>query len=357
MYKETNLFDYFGEDFWIRPKEILKPIEETPRPQRFRKIIRDYRAINQAQQWEYNLLFKILDSSILALNPPDGYKKTGRPSIPISEKLKICCIKQYNMKGARRSVHHIESAKNSGYLFVPNISNNYFNRMNEYMKDESLTPYFQQLINILSEPLINQEGCFAIDGSGFKVGYGKRKYKDIRTDETAKREYIGLHITAGIKTKIIPHAIVAKGYEHDNNFFKPLVLKTKEIFNADFKELYADPGYLDEENFKLCDSLGIKAYIKPKENTIIHKLGNPVWNNSIDRYMKDLELKENRRYTLRNNVEATFHMIKAVLSDYLRHKRFNGRVNEVLCRVVCHNIRCLIYSYVKREIKFPFENN
>jgi len=349
---DKNLNNFFNEDFWDNPKETQLTLPEAHKPERLRDIHRDFKVINKAQQWEKKLFLKILDCAIQTINIPNGYKGTGRPSIPLSEKLKICCIKQYNLKGARRTVYDIEYAKTSGFLFVPTISENYFNRINEYLRDESLTPYLQKLIQTLSEPLIHKEHFFAIDGTGFKIATGKIRYKDIRTDKKAKGGYIGLHIIAGIKSKIIPHAIASKGYEHDNNFFKPLVSEANKIF--EIKELYADGAYFSQKNFNLCHSLKIKAYIKPREDAILKKFGNSVWNNSIDRYMNDLEKGDERRYTLRANVECAFHMIKSVFSDVLRHKTFEGRINELLSRIVCHNIRCLVYAYFKEDIKFPF---
>ena len=335
------------EDFWDN-----FTLEEPLEPKRVREVIRDYNVINAAQQWERRIFFKILDAAIMFMSIPDGYKGTGRPSIPLQEKLKICCIKQYNMRGARRSVYDVETARNNGYLFVPKISNNYFNRINDYMKDEELTPYLQQLIHVLSEPYAGLEKNFAVDGSGMKTSYGKYSYRYIRKDKKEKRKYIGLHLITGGNSKIVPYAIVSKGYKHDNNFFKPLVRETLKLF--EIKEIYGDSAFFDDSNQKFCHAHGIKEYIKPKKNTILHKFGKEIWNNSIDRYMKDLHLGENRRYTLRNNVESCFFMVKSVFLDFLRHKTFSGRVNEALTRVACHNIRVLVYGYFKKEIKFPF---
>ena len=47
-------------------------------------------------------------------------------------------------------------------------------------------------------------------------------------------------------------------------------------------------------------------------------------------------------YHKRSNVESTFSMIKAKFRDHVRSKSDTALVNEVLCKIICHNICCLI---------------
>src|SRR3989344_2546393 len=346
---DHNLWEF---DFWNKPTELDKQLPIQNFPNRYREINRDYDLINQSHQWEPRYFLKILNETINLLSLPDGYKGTGRPSVPVSEKLKVCCIKQFNLKGGRRTVHHIESARAMGYLFIPNISENYFNMINNYTKDSSLTQYLQKLIILLAEPLAKKSYYFAVDGTGFKIGYGKKNYCSIRTDKDSKREYIGLHAIADVESHIIPYAIVSKGHVHDNNFFKPLIKKTNETFTI--KEVYAVPAYLSKNNVEFCKALNIASYLKPKSNTVIKGLKNSAWRSSIERYYQDEKRKQYRRYSLRSNIESAFHMIKSVNTDILRHKTFEGRVNELLARIVCHNIRCLVTAYFKGDIDLPF---
>jgi hypothetical protein len=44
----------------------------------------------------------------------------------------------------------------------------------------------------------------------------------------------------------------------------------------------------------------------------------------------------------RSNVESTFSKIKAKFRDHVRSKPDVAMINEVLCKVICHNICCLI---------------
>ena len=59
-------------------------------------------------------------------------------------------------------------------------------------------------------------------------------------------------------------------------------------------------------------------------------------------------------YHKRSNVETTFHMIKAKFGDRLRSKTRTAQVNEALCKVLCHNICCLIQSMYELGLKPKF---
>src|SRR3982751_3849122 len=49
-------------------------------------------------------------------------------------------------------------------------------------------------------------------------------------------------------------------------------------------------------------------------------------------------------YHKRSNVESTFSMIKAKFGSALRSKTDVALINEALCKVICHNICCVIQS-------------
>jgi hypothetical protein len=42
-------------------------------------------------------------------------------------------------------------------------------------------------------------------------------------------------------------------------------------------------------------------------------------------------------YHKRSNVESVFYMVKGKFGDSVRSKSDVGQVNEVLCKVLCHN--------------------
>jgi transposase len=59
-------------------------------------------------------------------------------------------------------------------------------------------------------------------------------------------------------------------------------------------------------------------------------------------------------YHKRSNVESTFSMVKAKFRDHVRSKGDVAMVNEVLCKLICHNICCLIQESYELGIAATF---
>lgn len=59
-------------------------------------------------------------------------------------------------------------------------------------------------------------------------------------------------------------------------------------------------------------------------------------------------------YHKRSNVETTFSMIKSKFGELLRSKTLTSQTNEVLCKVLCHNLCCVIQSIYELNIKPGF---
>ena len=59
-------------------------------------------------------------------------------------------------------------------------------------------------------------------------------------------------------------------------------------------------------------------------------------------------------YHKRSNVETTFSMVKAKFGDALRSKTDTAMVNEALCKILCHNLCCLVQSAYELGITATF---
>ena len=153
---------------------------------------------------------------------------------------------------------------------------------------------------------------------------------------TDNREWVKAHITCGVNTKIITSVIVSEWNAHGTNFFAPLLERTLEHFNPD--SLAADKAYLSANNIHLAMLAGVVPYIPFKSNTRIPtERSNRSWAQMYHYFRFNRE-DFYRHYHQRSNVETAFHMIKSKFGDSIRSKNYIAQVNEVLAKVLCHNI-------------------
>jgi len=61
-----------------------------------------------------------------------------------------------------------------------------------------------------------------------------------------------------------------------------------------------------------------------------------------------------QHYHKRSNVESTFSAIKRKFGDSIRSRTENAMVNEALCKILCHNICCLIQEQCELGIEPVF---
>jgi hypothetical protein len=59
-------------------------------------------------------------------------------------------------------------------------------------------------------------------------------------------------------------------------------------------------------------------------------------------------------YHKRSNIESTIGMIKAKFRDHVRSKTDVAMKNEVLCKILCHNICCLVSAMYELNITPTF---
>ena len=62
-------------------------------------------------------------------------------------------------------------------------------------------------------------------------------------------------------------------------------------------------------------------------------------------------------YHQRSNAESVFSMVKAKFRDNVRSRTDVAMKNEVLCKLLCHNICCVIKSHLELGIEPVFWKN
>ena len=129
----------------------------------------------------------------------------------------------------------------------------------------------------------------------------------------------------------------------------PLVRKTSQNFAVN--EVSADKEYLSAENVEAIASVGGSAYIAIKKNTtggvggLFEKMYH-LYELDRDDYLG--------HYHKRSNVESSCSMVRAKFGDSVRSKTDVAMKNEALCKIVCHNICCLVQSMYELGIDPEF---
>lgn len=101
----------------------------------------------------------------------------------------------------------------------------------------------------------------------------------------------------------------------------------------------ADKAYASLENFEAVTECGGEAFIAFKSNAT-GAVGGQF--EKAFHYFKFNQDEYMAHYHKRSNVESTFSAIKRMFGADVVRKAPVAMVNEVLCKIICHNITCLI---------------
>ena len=98
-------------------------------------------------------------------------------------------------------------------------------------------------------------------------------------------------------------------------------------------------------------AVGGEAFIAPKSTTTGAAGGLFERMFHYYQFRRDEFLKH---YHQRSNVESAFSMIKRKFGDAVRSKTETAMTNEVLCKILCHNLSVLIHAQHELGIEAEF---
>ena len=293
----------------------------------------DWPAYNRAQVHEKDMvevLLKALCASIV--QPPQG---RGRPCLPMSDAVYGATMKVYTTMSGRRASSDIRACRAKGHITKAPHYNSIFN----YLKKPELTPLLKSMIERSAEPLKAVENQFAVDATGFTTSTFARWYDHKWGREAKARRWIKAHAMVGCRTNIVTSIEVTAGNRHDSPEMPALVAKTAERF--DVREVSADKAYLGHANLQAVVDAGATPYVPFKENSVDG--GSNAWRQLWHCFWyRRAEFEQH--YHQRSNVETTFSMIKRKFGGAVRSKLHTSQVNEVLCKVLCHNLAVLVHE-------------
>lgn len=328
----------------ISTDTYLKAVQYEQKKIEKRDKLRDWKLINEKQAkqdlYAWDLISLAVDSLKIIQIKRVG---AGRPSISIQDKLKLAILKVYNKSSFRKCYSFNLLYSNAGYttkMVKRSCINNVFN-------DERYTDYLEKIYRSLANFLVPYENSFAIDSSGFGSRYVSRWVK-VRTDFQKHKLFRKLHVVCGVHTHIVTDVKITEGSGADSPVLKELILSTSKRF--DIRRVCADAGYLSRDNAQFIEDIDARPFIMPKKNTSARAKGHyPAWNRMI-RLWLDCPGLFKKQYHLRSNVETVFSMMKTTLMDGLNCRKAVSQKNELLIRVVCHNLGVIIDSIFKWDI-------
>jgi len=305
----------------------------------------NWRAYDMAQTKEKGMFLELLNDLCKGVANPTY--KFGRPKMPLGDMVFASALKVYSTFSLRRFTSDMQTAKEKGYLDkVPHYST-----VALYMENPDVTPVLMELIKASSLPLKEVEKDFAVDSSGFSTSQFGRWFDYRYGKDQVKRLWVKCHLMCGVRTNTITAVSMTHGFSGDSKEFPELVKTTAE--NFEIREVSGDKAYLSTNNLMAVKELGGTAYIPFKSNSSGRTHKSKIWKKMLHLFLYKQE-EFMAHYHKRSNVETAFFMIKSKFGSHIRSKKDVAQINEVLLKVLCHNICVLIQEIHELGIEPDF---
>ncbi|MDB4872430.1 MAG: transposase [Gemmatimonadales bacterium] len=308
-------------------------VTETVTVTKKQTYAQDWPAYNEAQTNEKRDFQVLLHDLCKNLSTP-AQKGKGQRRLPMPDAVFSAVFKVYSLFSARRFTSDLLDAQAKGHIQKAP----HFNSILKYLEDPSLFPILVDLIEQAALPLKSVEEKFAVDSTGFAFSRFVRWF-DIKYNRfTAEQQWVKAHFCTGVKTNVIT-AVEIHGKDAGDSPELPELVATTKANGFTMKEVSADKGYSGLDAHDAIAAAGATPYIMFKANATGAVGGLFQKMFGFFQYKRDEFLAH---YHQRSNVESTVMMVKTKFGDSVKSKTDVAAKNEVLCKILCHNLCCLI---------------
>jgi transposase len=311
--------------------------EPTPRPT-YGQRWSEYNAAQVNEKDHFQTLLADLCAGI-QVTLPRGAR--GRPPMSLPDAVFMAIFKVYSTLSGRRFMSDLREAQERGHV-QETLS---FNTTWKCLQNPAVTPILHELIRRSALPLRSVDVDFAVDSTGFGTSKFERWYDEKYGVNRSKCEWVKAHCCVGVKTNVITAAYIGERSAADSPQLEELLKATAAHFTV--QELSGDKAYLSSDNLELVESVGGTAFIPFKVNSVLGK--TPLW----DRLFHYFQMRREEflaHYHKRSNVESTFSAVKRKFGDAVRSRTPTAMVNEVLAKLVCFNLTCVIHEWYELGI-------
>jgi transposase len=316
---------------------------EVPKRKTYRQ---DWPKYNLAQTTEKDRFLELLSDLCRGVEEPPRHCKAGK-RIWMKDRIFAAAFKVFSTFSGRRFMCDLRDAHKRGLVSCV------MNPMTiiDFTDSEAMTPFLYQLIERSAWPLRSIETTFAPDSTGFSTSRFVRWFDEKYGQERSGREWVKAHVMTGTKTNVVTTAIVEGPTAHDAPLFRPLLEQT--LANGfGVQTVCADKGYLSKENLEVTVRHGAVPFIPFKVNCVPGEPGT-LWDRLFG-FFQFHRADFLARYHARSNVESTFSMVKAKFRDHVRSKTDAAMKNEVLLKLLCHNVVVVHQAIIELGIEGAF---
>lgn len=311
----------------LKAKVDLPPVKKPAYPQ-------DWRNYTKAQNEEVQRFNQLMAELIKEIEEPA--QTMGRPRLSLRETIHCAVQKVYSQLSSRRAHSLYRNAQERQQIGrAPN-----YNAINKLLNQPELTPLLHKLLEISASPLRTVETDFAVDSTGFRTTRFNEWAED-RFGLTRDKKWLKAHLCCGVKTNVVTAVKITDEHGADSPQLPYLVERTAQGFQI--REVSADKGYSSRDNYDAIASFGGQGYIPFKEGSTGGSRGSDLWRKMFHFFLyRHREFLAH--YHKRSNVESTVNMIKTKFGDSLKSKNYVAQVNELLCKIIAHNIVVVIHE-------------
>lgn len=337
--------------FWIAWEGAVSDDGEIVQPPKKRTYRQNWTAYNGAQTTEKSRVEALLKSLCEGIEEPARKPGArGRPRIPLRDAVFSAVMKVYTTFSGRRATTDIRECAKRGH--IENAP--HYNSIFRCLGNEATTKILTQLIEESAAPLAeieNLAGQFAQDSTGFSTVTYDRWFDEKHGKLKAAHPWVKLHIMIGTATNVVTSAKVSS--EADCPVLPELLKRTATSFRV--REVSGDKAYLSKKNLAEIDAVGAVPFIPFKVNSSGASNRSPHWRKMWAHFSLRGE-DYLAHYHRRSNAESTMWMIKSKFGGAVRSKTVVAQINEVLAKVVCHNLACIVHAITEFGIEADFSS-
>jgi transposase len=334
--------------FWIAWEGSCGVTDETSTAKR-KTYAQNWPAYNAAQMTEKAQVELLLKSLCQGIEEPVRAEPRGRPRIPRRDAVFAATMKVYTGFSGRRATTDIRDCADRGHVASAPHYNSIFRCLGDTATTETLVRLIEESAAPLAE-IENQAGQFAQDSTGFSTVQYDRWFDQKHGKLQARHQWVKLHVMVGTATHCVTGVKVSP--EGDCPVLPELLRTTARRFAV--REVSADKAYLSRDNLAEIDAIGAVPFIPFKSNSVAVS-SSPHWRRMWA--MFSLRTEEFlAHYHRRSNVETTMWMIKSKFGSAVRSKSPTAQVNEVLCKVLLHNLACIAMAVAEFGIDVGFNH-